>query len=136
MATYKGFSTIGESKKFTLTDFNLVVRDLLNNFNIKKGSKLMNPNYGTIIWSLLFENFTDDVKSAIIQDIQTIASNDPRLALNNVVVTSYQKGIQLTVSVTYLPTNQSANMLLTFLQNNQQLTFSITPIGNTNLALN
>lgn len=136
MSTYKGFSTIGASKKFTLTDFNLVVRDLLNNFNIRKGSKLMNPNYGTIIWSLLFENFTDDVKSAIIQDIQTIASNDPRLSLSNVVVTSYQKGIQLTVSVTYLPTNQSANMLLTFLQNNQQLTSSITPIGNNNLALN
>jgi phage baseplate assembly protein W len=136
MTMYKGFSTIGRTKKFTLTDFDLVVRDLLNNFNIRKGEKLMNPNYGTIIWSLLFENFTDDVKSAIIQDIQTIASNDPRLSLNNVVVTSYQKGIQLTVSITYAPTNQSANMLLTFLQDNQQLTSSVTSIGNTNLSIN
>jgi phage baseplate assembly protein W len=136
MTIYKGFSTIGQLKRFDLTDFNLVVRDLLNNFNIRKGEKLMNPNYGTIIWNLLFENFTDDVKSAIVQDIQTIAANDPRLQLNNVVVTSYQKGIQLTVTVTYLPTNQSANMLLTFLQTNQQLTASITPVGNTNLAYN
>lgn len=126
MALYKGFSTIGRYKQFTMTDFDLVVRDLLNNFNIRKGEKLMNPNYGTIIWSLLFENFTDDVKSAIVKDIQQIANNDPRISLNNVVITQYQKGIQLTVTVTYVPTNQTANMLLTFLQNNQQLTASIS----------
>lgn len=137
MATYKGYSSINRSKKFTISDFELVVRDLLNNLSIRKGEKLMNPNYGTIIWNMLFEQFTDDVKSAIVQDLQTIANNDPRLALNNITVTSYLKGIQISIKLTYVPTNQTANMLVNFLQENQQLTSSIsTTSGNTNISLN
>jgi phage baseplate assembly protein W len=128
MSTYIGFSTISQTKKFTLSDFDLVVRDLLNNFNIRKGEKLMNPNYGTIIWNLLFENFTEDVKSAMVKDIQTIASNDPRVSLNNIVVTQFNKGIQLSVTVTYIPTDQSANMLLSFYNENQQMFSTVTPL--------
>ena len=49
--TYKGFSTNNRSKKFRVTDFELVKQDLINHFNIRKGEKLMNPNFGTIIWN-------------------------------------------------------------------------------------
>ena len=55
MATrYKGFSTIDQTKKFRLTDIDLVKRDLLNHFSIRKGEKLMTPNFGSIIWNMLF----------------------------------------------------------------------------------
>ena len=47
--TYKGFSTVGRNQKFRLTDFDLVKQDLINHFNIRKGEKLMNPNFGTVI---------------------------------------------------------------------------------------
>jgi phage baseplate assembly protein W len=128
MANYIGFSTIGQTKKFTLSDIDLVIRDILNNFNIRKGEKLMNPNYGTIIWNLLFENFTEDVKSAMVKDIQTIAGNDPRVSLSNIVVTQFNKGIQLAITLTYIPTNQTANMLLSFYNENQQLFSTVTTI--------
>jgi phage baseplate assembly protein W len=121
MALYIGFSTIGQSKKFTLSDFELVIRDILNNFNIRKGEKLMNPGYGSIIWNLLFENFTEDVKSAMVKDIQTIAGNDPRVSLSNVVVTQFNKGIQLSITLTFVPTDQTTNMLLSFYRENQQM---------------
>jgi len=126
MSTYIGFSTIGQTKKFTLSDIDLVIRDILNNFNIRKGEKLMNPNYGTIIWNLLFENFTEDVKSAMVKDIQTIAGNDPRVSLSNIIVTQFNKGIQLAITLTYIPTNQTANMLLSFYNENQQLFSTVT----------
>ena len=49
MATrYRGFSTINQVKKFRLTDIELVKRDLINHFGIKKGQKLMNPEFGSI----------------------------------------------------------------------------------------
>lgn len=128
MANYIGFSTINQTKKFTLSDFDLVVRDILNNFNIRKGEKLMNPDYGTIIWNLLFENFTEDVKSAMVKDIQTIAGNDPRVSLSNIVVTQFNKGIQLSITLTYIPTNQSANMLLNFYNENQKLFSTVTSV--------
>jgi phage baseplate assembly protein W len=55
MTTYRGLSTLGQNKKFRLTDIELVKRDLLNHFQIRKGEKLMNPNFGSIIWNMLFE---------------------------------------------------------------------------------
>ena len=42
-------STINQVKKFRLTDAELIKRDLLNHFAIRKGEKLENPNFGTII---------------------------------------------------------------------------------------
>ena len=56
--TYKGFSTIGQTGKFRLTDFDLVKQDIINNFQIRKGEKLMNPDFGTIIWNIIHEPLT------------------------------------------------------------------------------
>jgi phage baseplate assembly protein W len=52
---YRGFSTIGQTKKYRLTDLELIKRDLLNHFAIRKGEKLMDPNFGSIIWNMIFE---------------------------------------------------------------------------------
>ena len=55
MVIYKGFSSLTSAKKYHLTDFELVKQDLYNHLHIKPGEKLMNPDYGCIVWSLLFE---------------------------------------------------------------------------------
>ena len=56
MAIFKGFSTIDKVRApYTLTDIDLVKRDLLNHFYTKKGERLMKPNFGSIIWDLLME---------------------------------------------------------------------------------
>jgi phage baseplate assembly protein W len=62
---YRGFSTLVPNKKFRLTDMELVKQDIINHFNIRKGEKLMNPNFGTIIWNVLHEPFTEELKSLI-----------------------------------------------------------------------
>jgi phage baseplate assembly protein W len=69
---YRGFSTINQVKKFRLTDFELVKRDLLNHFSIKKGEKLMNPEFGSLIWNMMFEPITADVKATIIEDVRNV----------------------------------------------------------------
>ena len=70
MATrYKGFSTVNKVKKFSLVDFELVKQDLINHFSVKKGEKLMNPDFGSIIWSSLYEPLTEDVKATIVDDV-------------------------------------------------------------------
>ena len=124
MATmYKGFSTIGQNKKFRLTDFELVKRDVLNHFYIRKGEKLMNPKFGTIIWNVLFEPFTEDLKSVIQADIKAIASYDPRVSFDNIVVTEYDQGIQILLELRYLLTDQTSLMNLQF--NNQTKTLTL-----------
>lgn len=131
MALYSGFSTYNRYKKFKLTDFELVRQDLFNHFNIRKGEKLMNPEFGTIIWGLLFEPFTDDVRKAITDDVKRIATYDPRLVVDSIQIDEYQQGIQITLSVTYLVENFTSTLLFNFDRDSKTLssgTYGNTPI--------
>jgi phage baseplate assembly protein W len=119
--TYKGFSTLGSSKNFRLTDFDLIKQDIFNHFNIRKGEKLMRPNFGTIIWNVLHEPFTEDLKSVITQDIRAIASYDPRVSFDNIIVTEYDQGIQIELQLRYVLTNQTRVMLMNFNGTNDTL---------------
>lgn len=119
---YRGFSTIGRSRKYRLTDFELVKQDLINHFYIRKGEKLMNPNFGTIIWNVIYEPLTEDLKSVIVTDINNIASSDPRLSIDNVVVTEYSQGIQVELQLRYVQTNQTNLLNLQFDNQNNILT--------------
>jgi len=107
MATmYKGFSTLGKTKNFRLTDFELVKQDLINHFYIRKGEKLMNPDFGTIIWNVLYEPLTEDLKTVITTDIKQVAEYDPRLSIDNVIITEYETGLQIELELRYLKSNQ------------------------------
>jgi phage baseplate assembly protein W len=119
--TYKGFSTLGSSKNFRLTDFDLIKQDIFNHFNIRKGEKLMRPNFGTIIWNVLHEPFTEDLKSVITQDIRAIAGYDPRVSFDNIIVTEYDQGIQIELQLRYVLTNQTKVMLMNFNGTNNTL---------------
>jgi len=119
---YRGFSTVGRTRKFRLTDFELVKQDLINHFYIRKGEKLMNPDFGTIIWNIVHEPLTEDLKSVIVTDIKAIASYDPRISIDNVVITEYDQGIQVELQLRYVQTNQTNLLNLQF--NNQSNTLT------------
>ena len=119
---YRGFSTIGRSRKYRLTDFELVKQDLINHFYIRKGEKLMNPNFGTIIWNVVHEPLTEDLKSVIVSDIKSIAEYDPRISIDNVVITEYDQGIQVELQLRYVLTNQTNLLNLQFDNQNNTLT--------------
>lgn len=122
MATfYKGFSTVGRNKKFRLTDFELVKQDLVNHFNIRKGEKLMNPEFGTVIWNVLYEPLTDDLKTVITTDIKQVISYDPRLSVESVIISEYEYGLQVEIELSYVQTNQINQLLLQFDRQSQQL---------------
>lgn len=122
MALYKGFSTAGGKKKFRLTDFELVKQDITNHFQIRKGEKLMNPDFGTIIWDTLFEPLDDDTKNMIVQDVRKIISYDPRVGAQNVVVTQFDQGIQIQIELIYISTNQVSTLSLNFDRNASKAT--------------
>jgi phage baseplate assembly protein W len=117
--TYKGFSTINTaSEGFALYDLELIKQDLLNYFHIRKGERLMNPNWGTVIWDNLFEPMTEDLKATIVANVNDIINSDPRLVAKNVIVTTYESGIQIACTLTYLPYNITQSMQLKFDQDN------------------
>jgi phage baseplate assembly protein W len=122
--TYKGFSTQAGNRNFRLTDFDLIKQDILNHFNIRKGEKLMRPNFGTIIWNVLHEPFTEDLKSVITQDVKAIASYDPRVSFDNIIITEFDQGIQIELQLRYVLTNQTNIMLMNFNGTTNTLTAS------------
>jgi len=122
MAIYKGFSTYNRARKFTLTNFELVKQDLFNHFHIRRGEKLMNPNFGTIIWDAMFEPFTDALKDAIADDVKRIVSYDPRIVVNDIIVTEFTDGIQIEIDLMYVPGNQAQRLAMKFDRDTAKLT--------------
>lgn len=112
---YRGFSTVNESTEgFTLYDFELIKQDIINHFHIRQGEKLSDPTFGTIIWDLLFEPFTNRVKDAIIKNVTTIVNYDPRVQAQQIIVDTYESGISVDCTLSYLPYNISEQLIFRF----------------------
>jgi phage baseplate assembly protein W len=116
---YKGFSTISlDSENFGLFDFNLIKQDLINHFSIRQGERLMNPSFGTVIWDLLFEPLTEEIKFLITENVNKIINYDPRINAKEVIVTAYESGIQIQCLLEYRPYNIQQALELRFDQQN------------------
>ena len=111
---YKGFSSNEIKNNFKLYDIDLVKRDLMNHFYIRKGEKLENPNFGTIIWDMLFENFTSEVRRLITEDVEQIINYDPRVKVNALTIDTTDQGIRIQADVVYLPFNINERMTFDF----------------------
>jgi phage baseplate assembly protein W len=114
MARYKGFSTVGRYKKFRVTDVALVKQDLLNHFAIRRGEKLMNPEFGSIIWNCLYEPITDEIRGIIIDDVTKIVNYDPRTQVVDITIDQYDTGLQLEIDIEYVTTSQQERLVLSF----------------------
>jgi phage baseplate assembly protein W len=137
MAIYNGFSTINvnksdalvstnsdsfvstipvsapvTAKKFRLTDNELVVRDLMNALSIKQGEKPGKPEYGTTIWSYVFEPSNSDTQQAIETEIRRVASLDPRITMNNVTTYLSDNEVLIQLEMTFTPFNEPVSMAM------------------------
>lgn len=100
---YKGFSTVGKTgndwKKY---DIDIVKQDLMNHFHVRQGEKLNDPTFGTIIWELLYEPLTDNIKQLILEDVNRIVNYDPRIIVENITVSDHTHGIDIACTLTYI----------------------------------
>jgi len=107
MIKFVGFNTINQNKQFTLLDYDLIKRDLLNAFNIRQGEVVGRPGYGTLIWSYLFENQTPETQTAIQKEIQRVVAGDPRLYLNNINIYPQENGILIELELQTVATTDT-----------------------------
>jgi phage baseplate assembly protein W len=112
--TFIGFNTQNQYKKFTLTDFELIKRDLLNALNIRQGQLPGRPAYGTSIWDYLFENQLEELNTAIVQEIQRVAGGDPRIYINDVQSYPQENGILIEVELTVVPSTNAERLNIFF----------------------
>ena len=119
MAIYKGFSSVSaqSQKKFVLTDNDLIKQDLLNVLKVRRGSRVMQPNFGCIVWEKIFENISSSDVNDIAQNIKSIVNNDPRISLVSIDITPSANNLIITLVLQYASTNQLEQMILTFNEN-------------------
>ncbi len=121
--TYKGFSTVSPAaESFALYDLFLIKQDILNHFHIRLGEKLENPEFGTIIWDVLFDPLTDDLRKLIAKNVEDIVNYDPRVRAEQIIVTSYETGIQIECTLVYFPYNIQEAIQFKFDQANGLMT--------------
>ena len=112
--TFIGFNTQNQYKKFTLTDFALIKRDLLNAFNIRQGQLPGRPAYGTTLWDFLFENQVEDLQNAVVAEVQRVAGGDPRVFISDIQVFPEENGIMIQLQVTVTPSTDATRLGIFF----------------------
>jgi phage baseplate assembly protein W len=115
VAVYKGISTVNNNfGSIKLTDTDLIKRDLLNHFAIRKGEKLMNAEFGTSLRDLIMDPLTEETKALIVQEVDDVIKNDPRVRSEGVTIDEYEGGLRIEMVVRYVINNQVENLMVKF----------------------
>lgn len=117
MRVFKGFSTVDkEWGNFKFYDMELAKRDLLNEIYTRKGERLMSPEFGYIVWELLFDPLTPDVVDVIKEDTKRIINRDPRFEFRRLDVSedTDRQLITVVINLNYLPTTTITELVATF----------------------
>lgn len=115
--TFKGFSSRADRSNYKLYDFELIKQDLINRLSVRKGERVENPDFGTIIYDVLFEPLTEATKQAVADDIAQNLNADPRLSTREILVSESEHGISVQATITYIPYNITEKLTFSFDEN-------------------
>lgn len=112
---YKGFSTVDPNNRGSkLYDYDLIKQDILNHFNTRKGSRVMNPEFGSIIWDLLMEPLTEVNRQLLTKDIERICKFDPRAYPIQININEYDQGYLVEITLRLRNTNETQTLRIAF----------------------
>jgi len=115
--TFKGFSSRAEKQNFKVYDFACVKQDLINRLSVRKGERVENPEFGTIIYDVLFEPFTEALKETIVEDITANLNADPRISTEYIDVQEENHGITIQATIKYVPLDITEKLQFKFDEN-------------------
>lgn len=115
--TFRGFSSRADRSNYKLYDFELIKQDLINRLSVRKGERVENPDFGTIIYDVLFEPLTEATKQAVADDIAQNLNADPRLSTREILVSESEHGISVQATITYIPYNITEKLTFSFDEN-------------------
>lgn len=74
----------------------------------------MLPEFGSILPELVMEPFTSDLVEQIKSEVLDIATEDPRLKINNVTVEQVEQALSIKISAFYVPTKEEKEIDLLY----------------------
>jgi phage baseplate assembly protein W len=112
---FVGFNTINQpNPPYSLTNLELVKRDLLNQFATPMGSRVMLPNFGTRIYEMLFDPFDEITKNIIIEDAVRVVSDDPRVSLQQIDVYQQDQTLNVVMVLLFVPESVTDSLFVSF----------------------
>ena len=116
MVTYIGYRSVDQitgSKR--LEDVDIAKRDLMNHLQTRKGERVMNPKFGSILPELVFEPLDNRTKNEALQDITDIVNNDPRWRyLEAILNKTDEHSLEVRVRLEYIDTGTAEELFLTY----------------------
>lgn len=110
-----GFNTVDNpTPPYSLTNIELVKRDINNEFATPLGARVMLPNFGTRIFELLFDPFDEYTKNAIIEDATRVVNNDPRVELKSINVFQQDQVLTVAMELLFRPEAVTDNLFVSF----------------------
>lgn len=94
-----------------LEDKELAKRDLLNHFYTRRGERLGEPEFGSILPELVFEQFDQLTIDAADEDVRTIIGLDPRWDLIDYQIDTDDHALTIEIQLRYI-TDLSEEILL------------------------
>jgi phage baseplate assembly protein W len=114
---FVGFNTVGQpNPPYSLTNIELIKRDLNNQFATPMGSRVMLPSFGTNIYSYLFDPFDSITKNNIIADATNVIESDPRVSLVSIDVYQEDQALTVVMVLRFQPEAITDSMFVTFTQ--------------------
>jgi len=116
MVTYIGYSTVGTTYgSKTLTDIDIARRDLLNHFYTRRGERVQNPTFGSILPDLVFDPLDSGTERLANDDVEKIVSNDPRWRVLETLLTKPDDhSLNIKVRLEYIDTGTAEELFLNF----------------------
>lgn len=120
VAIYRGFSSYanynGNGKSFSLTNQDLVKRDLLNHIYTVKGERPMMADFGTRIPLMAFEPLDEISLKIIKDDLTAVVSYDPRVKLVGIAVMAIpdNNAVLALIDLIYIETGEAETIKLEF----------------------
>ena len=112
---FTGFSTVDKHVgPYTLTNIDLVKRDLLNHFNTPMGSRVMRPEFGTRIHELLFDPFDEYTRNAIMEDVVRVIQTDPRVELVGLDIRKEQQALTILITLLFKPESVTEELYVSY----------------------
>lgn len=112
---FTGFNTVGQpTPPYSLTNIDLIKRDINNEFATPRGSRVMLPAFGTNIYNYLFDPFDEYTKNAIVEDAVRVVQNDPRVSLQSIDVYQQDQALNVIMVLKFVPDNVVQDMFVSF----------------------
>ena len=112
---FVGFNTVGQpNPPYSLTNIDIVKRDINNQFATPMGSRVMLPNFGTRIFEYLFDPFDEYTKSAIIEDAVRVIQSERRVELVNIDTFQEDQSLNVIMTLLFKPESITDNLFVSF----------------------